>query len=103
MPTYTYHREATDEVWDEFWPYDTHEQFLKDNVDVKRVFVPIAIVSGVSGITHKNDSGFKDVMTRIADANPHTPMAQTHGDKGVKASKVREAVNKERVRQHGST
>lgn len=49
----------------------------------------------------RTDSGFNDVMSRIADANPHSIMAQTHGNKGIQASKVREAVNKERVRQYG--
>ena len=57
-----------------------------------------AIVSGVAGITHKNDSGFNDMLGRIARANPHSPLGQTHGDKGVKATKVREAVNRNRER-----
>ena len=39
------------------------------------------------------------MMTRIASANPHSPLAQTYGDKSVKASKTREAVKKEKVRQ----
>jgi hypothetical protein len=33
-------------------------------------------------------------MSRIAAANPTSPLAEKYGDKGVKASKTREAVKK---------
>ena len=58
-----------------------------------------AIISGVAGITHKNDSGFGDMMSRIAAANPTSPLADTYGDKSVKASKTRAAVKKQKMRQ----
>ncbi len=58
-----------------------------------------AIISGIAGVTHKNDSGFGDMMSRIAAANPTSPLAEKYGDKGVKATKTRQAVTRQKERQ----
>lgn len=99
MPIYTYFNPETEEVWDELWSYDTHKTFLEANPEIQQIIHAPNFVSGVSGVTHKNDSGFKDMMSRIAAANPNSPLADQYGDKGVKASKTREAVQKQKERQ----
>lgn len=99
MPIYTYIDPDTNESWDELWSYESHKQFLAENPDVRQVFHAPAVISGISGITHKNDSGFNDMMSRIAAANPTSPMAEKYGDKSVKASKTREAVARQKKRQ----
>lgn len=99
MPIYTYHNTETDEVWDELWSYESHRAYLRENPEINQIFHAPAVISGVSGITHKNDSGFGDMMSRIAAANPTSPLAEKYGDKGTKAAKTREAVNKEKARQ----
>lgn len=99
MPIYTYRDPETEETWDELWSYDTHKQFLSDNPQLDQVLYAPAVISGISGVTHKNDSGFKDMMGRIASANPTSPLAQQYGDKSIKASKTREAVGRQKTRQ----
>lgn len=99
MPIYTYKNPETGDQWDELWSYDTHRQFLADNPELQQVMYAPALVSGVSGVTHKNDSGFGDMMQRIAAANPTSPLAEKYGDKGTKATKTREAVNRQKARQ----
>lgn len=99
MPMYEYHNPETGETWDELWSYDTHKKFLEDNPHIQQNYYAPAMISGVAGVTHKNDAGFGDMLSRIADANPHSPLAQTHGAKGVKETKTREAVNKARAKQ----
>lgn len=99
MPTYLFRDKETGEVYEEFMTYTQRNEFLACNPDLEPVMTAPAIVSGISGVTHKNDSGFKDMMSRVAAANPHSPLAEKYGDKGIKASKTREAVNKQRKRQ----
>lgn len=99
MPIYEYHNRLTGEVWEEFWSISSHQQFLSENPDIEQVMHAPALVSGIAGLTHKNDSGFKDMMSRIATANPTSPLAEKYGDKGIKASKTREAVNRQKGRQ----
>lgn len=98
MPLYTFRDKTTGEEWDELLSFSGREELLKDP-NIEQVITAPAIISGISGVTHKTDSGFKDMMSRIAEANPHSPMAQTHGSKGIRESKTRAAVNKARARQ----
>lgn len=83
--------------------WSARETFLKSNPDIVSVPTAPAIISGVSGITHKTDSGFKDMLSRISAASPGSPMAETYGDKGVKATQTRAALKKQKARQLKST
>lgn len=98
MPLYTFRDKTTGEEWDELLSFSGREELLKDP-NIEQVITAPAIISGISGVTHKTDSGFKDMLSRVAEANPHSPMAQTHGSKGIRESKTRAAVNKARARQ----
>lgn len=91
MPLYEFHDTTTDEKWDEFMSYDSMKEFLAENPDIRLVY-KVNVVGGVGGI--KTDSGFNDMLRRVADANPGSPLAEKHGAKDTKSVKVREAVNK---------
>lgn len=99
MPIYTYIDPDTNEPFDELWSYESHKQFLADNPDIKQILHAPAIISGIAGVTHKNDSGFNDMMGRIAAANPTSPLAEKYGSKGIKESKTRAAVKRQKERQ----
>lgn len=93
MPIYVFRDKTTGETWEELLSLAGREERLLDE-NIEQVITTVAFVGGISGVTHKTDSGFKDVLGRIADANPYSPMAAEHGSKGIKESKVRNAVNK---------
>ena len=100
MPIYSIHNIETGEPEEDFWgTYDALNEYLAENTHLARTITAPAFISGVAGITHKNDSGFGDMMSRIAHANPTSPLAEKYGDKSAKAHKTREAVKKEKVRQ----
>lgn len=94
MPTYLFRDKETDEVFECFMSYTERTELLEAHPELEPVVTAPALVSGISGITHKNDSGFNDMMSRIAAANPYSPLADKYGDKGIKASKTREVVKK---------
>jgi hypothetical protein len=98
MPIYQFRDKTTGEEWEEFLSFSGREDKLKDS-NIEQVITAPAIVSGIAGVTHKNDSGFNDMMSRIAKANPTSPLADKYGDKGIKASKTREAVVRQKERQ----
>ena len=99
MPIYELINTDTEERHEVFMSYSSLQEHLKDNPHLSQVPCSPNIVSGISGITHKVDSGFNDVLNRIAKANPHSPLAHEHGDKGIKASKTREAVQRQKAKQ----
>ena len=98
MPIYQFRNKTTGEEWEEFLSFSGREEKLKDP-EIEQVVTAPAIISGIAGVTHKNDSGFGDMMSRIAAANPTSPLAQKYGDKGVKATKTRQAITRQKERQ----
>ena len=42
----------------------------------------------------KTDDGFREVLSKIAEQNPNSPMADTYGSKSVKDVNTRQAVKK---------
>ncbi len=98
MPIYQFRNKITGEEWEEFLSFSGREEKLKDP-EIEQVVTAPAIISGIAGVTHKNDSGFGDMMSRIAAANPTSPLAEKYGDKGVKATKTRQAITRQKERQ----
>ena len=92
MPLYEFIDTETGEKWEDVMSYDLYKAYLAENPKVNPVY-SISII-GNSGDRIKTDSGFNDVLGRIAQANPHSPLAQTHGDKSIKAAKTREVIKK---------
>lgn len=103
MPLYVFRNKESGEEIEEIMSISSKTEYLLNNPDLEQVITVPNFVSGVSGISHKTDSGFNDMLGRIADANPHSELAQTHGRKGVKETKTREAVNKQKERQFKSS
>jgi len=96
MPIYEFRLKETEEVFEEFFSYQQKIDFLEANPDIEEIIGAPNFVSGIAGVTHKNDSGFNDLLNRIGNANPYSPLGQQHADKGIKSTKIREAVNKAR-------
>ena len=80
MPTYTFYDEASGIEWDEFLSMAEREKFLKENLQITQVIVPVAIVGDhVMGVGPKVDGGFTENMQRIAGAHPGSPLADKFG------------------------
>ena len=92
MPTYTFHNKVTGVVEDKILKISEKEQYLKDNPDVEQVHTGINIVAGVGSI--KSDSGWKENLSRIAEAHPRSPLADRHGKKSIKEIKTKQVVEK---------
>ena len=92
MPTYTFHNIQTGVVEEKVMKIAEKEQYLKDNPSVEQVHTGINIVAGVGGI--KSDSGWKDNLSRIAEAHPRSPLADRHGKKSIKEIKTKQVVEK---------
>ena len=100
MPTYTFVNTHTDHQWDDVMSYDEKLAFLDDHPHVKSIITQVNIIGGHGSI--KNDAGWNENMQRIAEAHPTSPHASKYGDKGGKAAKTREAVDKWRKKHQAS-
>ena len=101
MPTYTFYNKKTKKEHTDYMSISDMEEYLDKNKHITQVIQPINIIGGVSGITHKNDQGWKETLSKIAQANPHTPLGREHGKKDVKSIKTKQAVQKMKKKYGG--
>ena len=101
MPVYTFLNKKTNEEYDDFMSIADMEEYLKKNPHITQVIKGLNIVRGVSGITNKTDSGWKENLNRIAEAHPKSALADRYGKKSIKQSKTEQVLAKHRKRSRG--
>ena len=102
MPIYTIENTETGEVFDILLKLADRERVLQSNPHWRQVPTAPNINKGGVGDRVKRDGGMNEVLSRIADNNPNSPMADDFGRKDSKsvanrkvAKKVRESFTKD--------
>ena len=102
MPIYTFENTKTGKVYDDMMTIAEKETFLKKNKHIKQRLTSLNISSGVRGMGGmKNDGGWKDNLSRIAEAHPTSELANQHKKRSIKEVKTQQVVEKHRRRQRG--
>tara|TARA_R110000851_G_scaffold598_1_gene2082 strand:- start:2987 stop:3301 length:315 start_codon:yes stop_codon:yes gene_type:complete len=102
MPTYSFVNENTKEEFTELMSMSEREAFLSDNPNIRQLPpTQMNIVAGVGGI--RTDNGWKENLSRIAEAHPTSELASTHGDKSAKDVKTRQVVDKWKKKRAADT
>ena len=96
MPIYSFENIKTGKQFTEHLTMEELDAYLKNNKNVRQVFTSLNIVGGVSGLTYKQDGGWKDNLQRIAEAHPGSPLADRYKKKSIKEIKTKEIINKHR-------
>jgi len=63
------------------------EEYLLKNKHIRQVITPINISGGVMGVNMKNDGGWKDNLSRIAEAHPNSALADRYGKRSAKRNR----------------
>ena len=100
MPTYVFRNNATGEEWEESMSISASEEMMKENPDIVKVPSGISIIGG-RGDGVKPTGDFKEVMSRISEQNPYSPLAAEYGKKDPTSVKVRETVKRVRKKVGG--
>ena len=94
MPTYSFIDKDTDEEFEMFMSWSDREEFLKENPNIEpRMFSAPALVRGVA-TSNKVPDGFKEVLSKVAEAHPESVVGDRYGKKSIKNVKTREIVKK---------
>ena len=93
MPTYSFYNNRTGEQFDEMMKYSEREEYLKNNPHIQPVVTAAALVSGVS-TSNKIPSGFNDVLQKVAEKHPTSPLAQKVSRKTSKQVKTEKIIKK---------
>ena len=102
MPIYEIENTETGEIFEVMMRIDDKEKMMKKNPHFRQVPSAPALNFGGVGDRVKRDGGMNDVLSKIADANPSSPMAEDFGKKDSKsvahrkvAKKIRKSISKE--------
>ena len=101
MPIYTFFNNKTKKEFDEMMTISEMESYVKKNKHIKQVIKGINIVASVGSRTGKTDSGWKDTLSKIAEAHPQSGLAKQHTKKTIKQIKTEQAVAKNKRRIAG--
>ena len=101
MPIYTFFNNKTKKEFDEMMTISEMESYVKKNKHIKQVIKGINIVASVGSRTGKTDSGWKDTLSKIAEAHPQSDLAKQHTKKTIKQIKTEQAIAKNKRRIKG--
>jgi hypothetical protein len=96
MPTYTFENIKTGKIVEKTMSMSERDNFVNNNNNFRQVFTSLNIVGGVSGLTHKPDSGWNDTLQKIAEKHPNSPLADRYRKKSIKEIKTKQVINKHR-------
>lgn len=96
MPTYDFRDTNTGEVFEKFMSMSAKDEYLKENPHIQQTMtVAPSVVSGVSTSTqYRVPDGFKEVLSKVAEAHPTSQVADKHGRKSIKQAKTDQIVKK---------
>ena len=99
MPLYTFYNKKSKKEHTDMMTISEMEEYLAKNKYISQVIVPINIVAGVSCLSYRQDGGWKDNLSRIAEAHPKSALADRYGKKTIKQSKTEQVLAKHRKRR----
>jgi hypothetical protein len=97
LPTYEFLNSETGEEFERLMSISAREDYLKENPHIVPVISAPTIVSGVSTSNSRQGKvpdGFKEVLSKVAEAHPTSTVADRYGKKSIKDVKTRQIVKK---------
>ena len=76
MPTYEFRNKHTGEVTEHFMKMSAKDEFLAANPHLEQTMTQAPAFAG-DHITLKKDTGFKEVLQKIKERNPHNDLHKT--------------------------
>ena len=97
MPIYTFYNKKTKKEFDDMMTIAEMEEYMDKNPHIVQRITGLNIVSGVGSI--KQDGGWKENLSRIAEAHPKSALADRYSRKTIKQSKTEAVLAKHRKRK----
>ena len=88
MPTYRFYNSKTNEEYEDLMSIAEMESLIKKKHIKLLPPTQMNIVSSVGSVDSKTDSGFKEVLSKAAEAHPNSPLAERYGRKSVKQTQI---------------
>lgn len=94
MPLYDFYNEKTDGMETHSMRISELDEFKKDNPHLSQRILKAPSLTRDNGLQGKMDDGWKENLTRIAEAHPTSALADKIGGRDTKTVKTQEALKK---------
>lgn len=94
MPTFLFRNEETGEEFEDFISNSRKEELLAKNPHIKQVPTTFGITSISGDVVSKTDDTWKEVLAKVAEAHPESPVGERYGKKTIKDIRTRNIVDK---------
>ena len=101
MPTYRFYTSKTKKEYTDLMSISEMEEFIKKKHIKLLPPTQLNIVSSVGTMDGKTDSGWKEVMSKISEAHPKSPLADRYGKRTVKDTQIDRVIKKHRAKKAG--
>ena len=98
MPTYRFYNRKTGLVYEEYMMMSEMEKLVKKKHIELLPPTQTNIVSSVGSVDSKTDSGFKEVLSKVSEAHPNSPLASRYGKRSIKDTQIERVRKKHRTR-----
>ena len=98
MPTYRFYNRKTGLVYEEYMMISEMEKLVKKKHIELLPPTQMNIVSSVGSVDSHTDSGFKEVLSKVSEAHPNSPLASRYGKRSVKDTQIERVRKKHRTR-----
>ena len=99
MPTYRFKDHNTGKTWEELMLISEMEKFTnKKHIELLPP-TQMNILSSVGSVDSHTDSGFKEVLSKVSEAHPESPLARRYGRRSVKDTQIERIRKKHRNRK----
>ena len=102
MPLYEFYNTETDEYFEDILTISEKARLLSLNPHIRSVPSKFGIIRGVGDIHSRTDDTWKEVLSKVAEAHPNSPMGERHLKKTAKEIKTQEILNKHRKKWNNS-
>lgn len=94
MPTYDFQDIHTGDILTKKMTFSEKCTYLHDHEHMKSIVLQAPSTVSGTGTVLKTSNGWNDNLSRIADANPGSKLADTYGKKDPTSVKVRDATKR---------
>lgn len=102
MPTYNFENTETGEITQMIMKISERDTYLEENPNLKPIMLSAPGTVKATGDRTKPPGGFKEVLSKISEANPTSALASDYGHKDHKSVATRNIVQKHKEKAGGS-
>jgi hypothetical protein len=99
MPTYRFKDHNTGKIWEDLMLISEMEKFIKKKHIELLPPTQMNILSSVGSVDSHTDSGFKEVLSKVSEAHPESPLARRYGKRSEKDVQISNMRKKHRNRK----